>query len=420
MLLLKNSTLTSVNFDNAILHEAKFESVNMEVHQWKAIKKRIKKARLSFVNADLTGSHFIESKLDNSDFTGATFDNVKIGEQYKFGAKLSNCNFTNASFKKVFFNGVNLSNSIIDNCDFTNANFENTRVNGLNFTVAKLSGTSFANIKFDEKYDLSKVNFSTCNFRKVDFKKFTFEHTNFSQCHFSEVDIESSVFKYCNFNKATFLGCNMNKGNFSCSTFVESRFISGKLNRAKLTGCDLEGADLNKANLIGADIRSCNLSFANFRDAELTGIIYGRSNSKFEGLMLEGSLGNKRFIEFASNQGYLETLKKERPVVYYFWLITCDCGRSFALWMAWSVLVAILFGLKYYSLGENSFDLTNLPWSKSSLMYYSVVTFTTLGFGDILPKTVEAARWVMAEVVIGYIMLGGLISIFSSKISRRF
>jgi hypothetical protein len=48
-----------------------------------------------------------------------------------------------------------------------------------------------------------------------------------------------------------------------------------------------------------------------------------------------------------------------------------------------------------------------------------VVTFTTLGFGDIKPVTNEAAWWVMAEVIAGYIMLGGLISILANKLARR-
>jgi len=39
-------------------------------------------------------------------------------------------------------------------------------------------------------------------------------------------------------------------------------------------------------------------------------------------------------------------------------------------------------------------------------LYYSAVTFTTLGFGDVAPKTEFAALLITAEVVVGYIMLG--------------
>ena len=47
------------------------------------------------------------------------------------------------------------------------------------------------------------------------------------------------------------------------------------------------------------------------------------------------------------------------------------------------------------------------------------VTLTTLGYGDVLPKTPTAQVLAMLEVVTGYVMLGGLLSIFSSKMARR-
>jgi hypothetical protein len=47
--------------------------------------------------------------------------------------------------------------------------------------------------------------------------------------------------------------------------------------------------------------------------------------------------------------------------------------------------------------------------------YYSVVTFTTHGFGDIVPRELWAEVAVTLQVIMGYIMLGGLISIFATK-----
>ncbi len=45
--------------------------------------------------------------------------------------------------------------------------------------------------------------------------------------------------------------------------------------------------------------------------------------------------------------------------------------------------------------------------------------FTTLGFGDVKPQTELAAIIVMFEVIIGYVMLGGLVSILATKLARR-
>jgi hypothetical protein len=51
--------------------------------------------------------------------------------------------------------------------------------------------------------------------------------------------------------------------------------------------------------------------------------------------------------------------------------------------------------------------------------YFSIVTFTTLGFGDVVPINMAGEICVSLEVIIGYVMLGGLISILASIIARR-
>lgn len=76
----------------------------------------------------------------------------------------------------------------------------------------------------------------------------------------------------------------------------------------------------------------------------------------------------------------------------------------------------------YFLLGEQSFTVSNresLVWSLFTALYYSVVTFTTLGFGDVTPRTPLAAMFVMIEVIVGYVMLGILISILATKVARR-
>jgi len=54
-----------------------------------------------------------------------------------------------------------------------------------------------------------------------------------------------------------------------------------------------------------------------------------------------------------------------------------------------------------------------------SPLYYSVVTLTTLGYGDVVPASMAAQVVAMIEVIMGYVMLGGLLSIFTNKIARR-
>ena len=44
---------------------------------------------------------------------------------------------------------------------------------------------------------------------------------------------------------------------------------------------------------------------------------------------------------------------------------------------------------------------------------------TTLGYGDALPASMAAQIMAMVQVVIGYVMLGGVLSIFATQMGRR-
>ena len=115
---------------------------------------------------------------------------------------------------------------------------------------------------------------------------------------------------------------------------------------------------------------------------------------------------------------YLEEFKLRHPIAYFFWKILANCGRSMLLWAAWSLGIALMFGFLFMRIDPTAFDLRHIP-TKFSFFYYSIVTFTTLGFGDITPKTLTAEILVTIEVILGYIMLGGLISILANKLARR-
>ena len=51
--------------------------------------------------------------------------------------------------------------------------------------------------------------------------------------------------------------------------------------------------------------------------------------------------------------------------------------------------------------------------------YFSIVTFTTLGFGDVLPQNKMGQVVVTAEVMLGYVTLGMMLSVLANKVARR-
>jgi hypothetical protein len=235
---------------------------------------------------------------------------------------------------------------------------------------------------------------------------------------------------------------------FSVEQFAKGLDMSfARLEGARLTGLNLSYANLARARLQKATLRrvnftSANLNKAHLEDADLRDAIlekahlghirYTEDGFWWRGtVLMEARMENALYVDpllerCAKDQYYLYVLKyrnSANPVFrlfFFLWWLLCNYGKSPIIWASWSVFFAVGFAAVYYFfLGERAFEVSDLGWRFSTMLYYSVVTFTTLGFGDVTPRTQEAAWWIMLEVIMGYVMLGGLISIFATKLARR-
>jgi len=209
------------------------------------------------------------------------------------------------------------------------------------------------------------------------------------------------------------------------------------LKGANLTGVDLTGADLTGVSLITANLKDTCLMDVKFssrhigfykrgKDTNLMHVEYSfRRLGHYKGMRLDGCYGSERFKRFTSHQAFIEELQKSGwrgKILYWIWFILADCGRTPWAWMAWSIFFTLSFAGAYTWMGSGAFTFSNelhLPFNFLTMLYYSIVTFTTLGFGDIAPVSGAAAAFVTTEVVVGYVMLGGLISFLFSKLLPR-
>jgi len=317
------------------------------------------------------------------------------------------------------------------------------------FIKAEFHGTvEFPNIKFKDLVDFNGADFyEEAKFNGSEFfgrSKFSNAHfykdSNFSLTKFQEFAHFDEV-NFCEHHKESESGC-IKTANFTGSEFYKNVSFNNSKFHGKATfretkffkGGEFQGFYFKNVNNLYMD----NTYFSNIRG--LFEFISEKKKefkySKFGFLKLKiteflpknirlilGENVTARFPVISrkiKDDLYLLDFRKKHPCWFFVWKLSADCGRSFLRWTFWSILLAVGFALIFWFLGSSSFEIRHLSTSSFwTMLYYSVVTFTTLGFGDVVPKTFIASICVMFEVIFGYIMLGGLISIFANKLARR-
>jgi hypothetical protein len=127
------------------------------------------------------------------------------------------------------------------------------------------------------------------------------------------------------------------------------------------------------------------------------------------------------FHRWIENEVYLNEFKGRHRYISLAWYLLSDYGRSWILWGIWCLAVALgLFPAIYGTASifvDKLFSIPTVEWY--DYFYFSVVTFSSLGFGDIAPVHWLGKAIAMLEILTGYGMLGGLIGIIAGRLIRR-
>lgn len=247
--------------------------------------------------------------------------------------------------------------------------------------------------------------------------------------------------------KAKLTGADLSHALLTEANLMGSFLGQANLKKAKLRYARLDNALIDVANLCEADLSYANLSEAFLRDANVTGTILRGANFsgvnvtgvKFQPSAMDGTCcgvrgiestyGNAIFRRAVADQDYIDSLGAHwesswRTWLFRAWRLT-DYGRSISRVLLLTITVQVLFGT-IYSLFPSLVGIDckigapNCSFHGSFTPYYfSIVVFTTLGFGDVSPKTTIGELIVSAEVLCGYTVLGLFLSVLADKVARR-
>lgn len=203
-------------------------------------------------------------------------------------------------------------------------------------------------------------------------------------------------------------------------------FSNKNISHLNLTNCDFFRADFYKADCSYSDfsnswLSEANLKSANFQWCKMTKVILDNVNynekTNFNGVDLSSInfTMSTLFQDLALSQQRISDLKRQNPFLAKVLSVTTDYGRSLSRWLLWCIGMIVLFAIIY-----SKFDLTistqaihpNI-WNN---LYFSIVTFTTVGYGDITPIDGIGKTIAMFEIGMGYLMGGLLIAILTKKV----
>ena len=343
-------------------------------------------------------------------FLEATFSGMADFSEAKFSG-MANFNATEflgptKFFKTIFSSAHFLSTNFFKFASFREAVFHN--------------GSAFGGAKFFEDAYFTKAKFKSGGFGNTEFSK----NVSFSEAEFSEsIQLFSAKFyRNAYFEKAHFSGF---------AHFNEVKFFGhvefGNIDFFKVKNCSFKNTYFFSVGGLSQFIEKYKEKFKPSINPRLEIL-----SEDFRLILGEVATARYPVISRQIRDDMYLLDKKERiskmpkirkccnRILYFLWWLFADYGRSFFRWAFFSFLFICIFTGIFCWIGLEKFSIdVMLPKNIFTMFYYSVVTFTTLGFGDVTPHTAGACIAVIFEVITGYIMLGGLISIFANKLARR-
>ncbi|MGD2071915.1 MAG: pentapeptide repeat-containing protein [Candidatus Thorarchaeota archaeon] len=334
---------------------------------------------------------------------------------------LENMDFTNKNFEKAaFFDGVTFQNVSFDNTSFDMVFFDKTT-----FNVASFDKTTFQN-----------ASFNGAVFTITSFDKATFQNASFEGAFFQDVTFNGAFFQDVIFNNATFQGASFEEAHFEqVASFRGANFQSN---------ISFRGASFSQTYFI--DIQAtCYVKFENNKFCKFL------ANKKSQNALLEQGYRNiKNLLNLQGDYAaagefhYIEMEAKRcrtrNPSCLWLMLYKSLCGYGERpMRVIGASLVIILVGaMLFFFCGIEHFDesfyttgkahIIQYPFSisgiKSALLedfgyciYYSVITFTTLGYGDIHPLGLSHV-FAAVESFIGAFFIALFVVVFARKMIR--
>ena len=398
---------------------------------------------------DLSKREFEENiNLSKLNLRGIILKEATLWYANLAGAKLPGAHLERTILRGARLDGANLSGASLGGADLSGASLKKADLSGallkkINLLKANLEGAKLPDAQLDGA-DLEEANLEKANLKFSRLKE-----AYMMKAHLEEVDLTGAQLRGAHLEGANLQGANLTSAHLEKADLhmVDLRGATlkkARLKQANLRHCDLRGADtnLNKADLEGAQLYGADLS-----QADIEVVKWGpqcmigeeqqakkeTNRDKKRELLQEATNAYRHLKQWHTEKGmydlasefYFREMTAARKTLTWrphlfprlwseFVAFTCGYGERPLRVVIWAASVILGLAIIYFLIGAT--------WELEAFgdkLYFSFLSFTTLGYGPWLEVTNSWVKGIGAfESFIGIFTIALFLVTFVRKMTR--
>lgn len=324
-------------------------------------------------------------------------------------------------------NNMIMVESMVENKKFDDKKYENDEITNIRYVNCTFDNIKFENCKFEDVvFENCKFNYSidgTCLFdNRCSFIRCTFENCIMEEVLFIDADFDKTNFILCDLRGSTFLDSKIEKISIIDCDMRNIKVINPRIDIFSFEDNYL--SKLDEDSFIGEII----IDKKDIKSYEKASKVYKDISMKFEMNRLPHKAGEYYYLSKITEHKTLKGLERIKSNIY--WAL-CGYGEKPTYALITSIEIVLIFTILYMFSGlrvdgevinYNFLFFKQLPIKEllldfSKSMYFSIVTFTTVGYGDITPIGLSVFLSGI-EMFLGVTMVGVWTATLARKIVR--
>lgn len=307
---------------------------------------------------------------------------------------------------KNFFQLSGETKRIESGDDFFIEAVDNSEFKDIEYRPDSLEGSS------EYQTRIRKVIFRNVSFTRTQIRKIDFRHCRFENCLFISSEIEDCEFHHCEF-----IDTNMHKVVFN-NTYIDPRSFSRSQDRRYFQN-------------IGAHLYQALMRNSRHTDQpEFEAIAHFQYHKwkRYQHLHDAREPWRRETKAESGKSSFSERLSASSPYIGkylkgLFWEKTTGSGIKFSILARTAAIVVLSLTLinmalwKCFGLDDCDCNFACSTGTFFDSLYFTVITLTTVGYGDITPSSLSGKIVIPFEGVLGFLLFALLASMFYRKIS---